>query len=1096
VTGGALLRSVSSDLNTWSREVLGDMEKRIKELNVELEECRRSPLSQNIVNKEQIIRFKLERLEEQRDIYWRQRAHVQWLEKGDRNTHYFHSCASERKRKNTIHKLKGEDGRLVEGNEGLQELITNYYVSLFTPIAGIDIRHALSHIPARVTPQMNEALQAEYTAEEVKNALDGMGDLKAPGADGMPAIFFKRYWPTVGEQVVNEVLHVLRGGSIPEGWNETIVVLIPKVQNPEKLKDLRPISLCNVVYKLISKVLANRLKKILGDLISPNQSAFVPGRLISDNTILAYEMYHFMRKQKRGRKHYMAVKLDMSKAYDRVEWPFLRGVMEKLGFCGTFIELVMKCVSTVSYKFKINGQLSEAVVPGRGLRQGDPISPYLFLLCAEGFSGLLHYAQANGDIKGIRLAPSAPAVNHLLFADDSLLLMEANHRSAAAVNSLLQTYEECSGQQINRDKSVVSFSPSTPRGMKEELKWMLGLQTETHGGKYLGLPLFVGRSKVACFEYLKERIWKRIQGWKENFLSSAGKEILIKAVAQAIPTYAMACFDLTKSLCDSIAKMVCQYWWSQQEKEHPMHWVSWEKMTLPKADGGLGFRNLYSFNLAMLARQGWRLIQSPDSLCAKVLKAIYFPDCDMFSAVPKPGISYVWRSVLKGIQLLKEGLIWRVGDGKCINIWQDPWLPKDETCRVTSQRGNSILTKVAELINPVSGTWDHDLVKQTFNPEEANIILAIPIVDQVDDFLAWHRDNRGIFTVKSAYKLHVELQLRQHRSFSGPSPDQSAWKKLWKMPCPPKVMHFLWRFGHNSHPLYMNIERRGVELDTRCPICCRLFEDGGHLFLRCKWVKKLWAALELEAVRDKLCQCKNPVQILYILQTLAQDDCIKSIALLWCWWQERNKHRHGECKLDIPELQFLIMRHADEWRLLAKKEKDLKVEKKIRWKPPPVDWVKINIDGAFSERSGSGGWGVIARDDTGDAIFAAAGAIPAASEALHSELMALVNAIPIAESQGMGKIIFSTDCMILKQAMESTVYDLSSLGSLVVHIKFLLATSFISFKFEHVPRACNKPAHELAALGARGELDSFALWFEDLPPDVCNMVAGDLAGPY
>jgi hypothetical protein len=228
-----------------------------------------------------------------------------------------------------------------------------------------------------VTEEMDNSLLREFTEEEVCEALDSIGDLKAPGPDGMPAIFYKKHWEVVGPQVIKEVLGVLNGGPIPAEWNDTWVTLIPKVKNPEAMKDLRPISLCNVVYKLISKVLANRLKSILNELIAPNQSAFVPGRLITDNILLAYEVTHFMKNKRSGADGVAALKLDMSKAYDRVEWSFLEEMMRRLGFHENWIALIMKCCSTVKYRFKLNGSLTDEVVPGRGLQQGDPISPYI-----------------------------------------------------------------------------------------------------------------------------------------------------------------------------------------------------------------------------------------------------------------------------------------------------------------------------------------------------------------------------------------------------------------------------------------------------------------------------------------------------------------------------------------------------------------------------------------------------------------------------------------------------------------------------------------------------------------------------------------------
>lgn len=396
----------------------------------------------------------------------------------------------------------------------------------------------------------------------------------------------------------------------------------------------------------------------------------------------------------------------MSKAYDRVEWKFLKGMLLKLGFRRKWVDLIMNCVSTVKYRIKINRDVTEEIIPQRGLRQGDPLSPYLFLICAEGFSAMLQEAEDNGRLQGIKICSNAPSVNHLLFADDSLLLIKANKRNAQEVQRILDEYEKCSGQMINREKSSVLFSKNTKEQYKEEVKTFLKIKKEGNSGKYLGLPFYIGKSKSKTFAYLKDKIWKCIQGWKEKLLSKAGKEILIKAVAQAIPVFAMACFDLTKSFCEQISSMICRYWWSQMENDKGMHWISWEKMTLSKSEGGLGFRNLYHFNMAMLARQAWRLLNNPEALCSRVLSAKYFPEGQILKAKPIRGMSYTWRSILKGIELLNEGIIWRVGNGSKINIWEDPWIPRGITRRVISRKKKNILNKVQELIDPITNTWD------------------------------------------------------------------------------------------------------------------------------------------------------------------------------------------------------------------------------------------------------------------------------------------------------------------------------------------------------------------------------------------------------
>ena len=270
-----------------------------------------------------------------------------------------------------------------------------------------------------VTEGMAHSLTRPYTEEEVKTALFQMHLSKPPGPDGMSPFFFQKFWHIVGHDVTVVVLSVLHSGRYLRKMNYTHIVLIPKKEDPEYFTDFRPISLGNVVSQIISKVLANWIKPILPNIISDSQSAFVPGRIITNNTTVAFEMIHHMRNMRNGRKGHMVVKFDISKAYDRVEWEFPQRIMLKIGLLEQWVNLAMETMRTTSYLTLINGEARGLITPSHGIKQGDPLSPYLFLLCAEGLSSLICRVMDNQLLKGVMSCNGEVKLSRLLFADDS-----------------------------------------------------------------------------------------------------------------------------------------------------------------------------------------------------------------------------------------------------------------------------------------------------------------------------------------------------------------------------------------------------------------------------------------------------------------------------------------------------------------------------------------------------------------------------------------------------------------------------------------------------------------------------------------------------
>ena len=235
--------------------------------------------------------------------------------------------------------------------------------------------------------------------------------------------------------------------------------------------------------------------------------------------------------------------------------------MYKMGFPERWIDRVMSCVTTPSFSILINGKLYGNIHPSREIRQGDPLSPYLFLLCAKGFTSLLAKVELEGRIHGVSVCRRAPKISNLLFINDSLLFCLATHTKVEVVAEILQTYAKTSGQSINLEKSLVYFSHNTLKNQNDEIMRTLGVKEVDRFESYLGLPTLVGRLKYHFFSCLKDRLWKKLQGWKGMLLFRAGKEVFIKAMAQSIPTYTMGVFQLPMKFCDDLDVLCARFWW-------------------------------------------------------------------------------------------------------------------------------------------------------------------------------------------------------------------------------------------------------------------------------------------------------------------------------------------------------------------------------------------------------------------------------------------------------------------------------------------------------------------------------------------------------
>uniref|UniRef100_A0A803NUS5 Reverse transcriptase domain-containing protein n=1 Tax=Cannabis sativa TaxID=3483 RepID=A0A803NUS5_CANSA len=659
------------NLQTWGTSIVDNFSARIKHCNKELRvfKGRRDSEGKKLYSDSKQMLF--ETLN-QREIFWRQRSKQLWLKNGDQNSKFFHSKASSLRRNNNIVCLKDEMGTPKYWDTGLGELMLDYFSKIFTAEPG-NCSEVLSCVSPRVTDDENAILIRPIEDQEVKDALFQMHPDKSPGPDGMNPKFFQKYWHIVGPDVIACVKDFFTNEGMPEGLNDTNIVLIPKKKKPDQMSELRPISLCNVVAKVITKVLANRLKGLLSRIISLNQSAFIPGRLITDNIMVSFEVLHYLKRKQIGKE----------------------AMLSRLGFCDKWVRLIYGSLCSVQYHIVSSGYTMGPILPSRGLRQGDPISPYLFLICAEGLSTLIQHYEERKFLHGCRVANGAPIVSHLLFADDSFLYCKATDREVSNVQRMLEVFANASGQRVNFEKSSVFFSTNTTIQMRQTICNRLSIREAEERSKYFGLPSSIGRNKMAAFSYVVDKVQKRIQTWDNKFLSR-------------------------------VESAVSRFWWKSSNSKG-IHWLSWVKLTDHKVHGGMGFRDFRDFNLSLLAKQGWRLLSCEDTLATKVFKARYFASGNFLNATLGSNPSYVWRSILEAQDLVRAGARRLVGDGSRISILHEPWL-LDVVNPYIETSSRSLQGQMVQALMQVDKLeWDNEVISDVLNDRDRELVWRIPL---------------------------------------------------------------------------------------------------------------------------------------------------------------------------------------------------------------------------------------------------------------------------------------------------------------------------------------------------------------------------------
>eukprot|EP00253_Pinus_taeda_P031988 PITA_31988 len=680
----------------------------------------------------------------------RQKSRCLWLKAGDKNTSFFHNNLKLRRAVNNIERIM-VDGRVVTEQEKIKEAASQHFKTLLTADPHyLENPDVLSIIENKISEAQNADLDKEITLEEIEWSLHSMPLDKAPGPDGFTVAFYRSHWEIIKKDYIRMVKNFFTKCKMGSSIKSSHLALIPKDPNPQSFDIFRPISLCNVSYKIISKILANRIKKILPSLISENQGGFVPRRHITDNVILIQEAIHSsMSRKERG----MIIKLDMANAFDRVNHSFLQAVLKTFGISEHFISRIMECISSNWTAPLINGRPGIAFKSSRGLRQGCPLSPFLYIIMAETLSLHLENKRRKKEITGIDIVRGSKGINHSLFADDNLLIGGASSLMARRFRETLDLFLQASGA-------------------KETIKSEIWVK-------------------------LIEKLRGKLQSWGVYWLNLAGRTILIKAILSALPIYQFATTLAPASIHKHMELIIRSFLWQggkQDTKKFSL--VKWSKVILPLAKGGLGIRVPRLANMAMGFKLIWRILSERGAWWTEIIKRKYLNGANsniLTESIIDRQSTPVWKLIKKSLPQFKPHISRAPGNGRGISIWEDRImgseargsLPKFGTLQQWMKEAN------IKTLYDIS-LWDQNCwkgwkslalpndLRNTWTDLKYSLIGSAPTNRLAEDKFVWD-PNGGCYTVKEGYSI-----LQNASAINS----WSLHKAVWKVECLPKVKLF------------------------------------------------------------------------------------------------------------------------------------------------------------------------------------------------------------------------------------------------------------------------------------------------------------------